>query len=227
MTARAHLRRAGHRRGMTLIEILISITIMGLMMLVAWTTIKSSSEARVTFEALEDRNHEVRLGLARMVFDLESAYLSANEDDKLDDRRTMFIGKEAEVRFSNFGHMSLWANANESDQTVVVYYLDDDREDSLRDSLYRKELRRQSNEDWENEPGELDVLIRGLDKLELEYWDWKDESWQSDWDSTKTDAEQNRVPTRVRVKVTYKNPRGDEVVVTTQARLLLEDRIKY
>lgn len=227
MIARAHHRRAGHRRGMTLIEILISITIMGLMMLVAWTTIKSSSEARVTFEALEDRNHEIRLGLARLVFDLESAYLSANEDDKLDDRRTMFIGKEAEVRFSNFGHMSLWANANESDQTVVVYYLDDDREDSLRDSLYRKELRRQSNEDWENEPGELDVLIRGLDKLELEYWDWKDETWQSDWDSTKTDAEQNRVPTRVRIKVTYKNPRGDEVVVTTQARLLLEDRIKY
>ncbi len=220
--------KRSHRRGMTLIEILIAMAIMGLMMMLAWSTIKSASDARVTFEAFEDRNHELRLGMARMVHDLESAYLSRNENTNLDDKRTQFIGKEDELRFSSFGHMTLWADANESDQTVVVYYLDDAREkNSNHDSLYRKELRRPSNEDWEEEPGELDVLIRDVEKLELEFWDWQDKKWQRDWDSTKADGENGRLPTRVRIKITYKDPRGDELTVTTQARLLLEEQLLY
>jgi general secretion pathway protein J len=216
------------RRGMTLIEILIAMSIMGIMMMIAWSTIKSASQARVSFEDMEERNHEIRTGLSRMVFDLEQAYLSKNEPANLDNKRAQFVGKSDEVRFSTFGHLSLWADANESDQTVVVYYLDDDREDGTKDSLYRKELRRQSHENtWEREPGDLDILIRDVEKLELEYWDWKEKDWQSDWDSTKGDAEKDKQPTRVRIKLTYKNSRGDELTVTTQARLLLEESFKY
>jgi general secretion pathway protein J len=215
------------RRGMTLIEIMIAMAIMGLMMVIAWTTIKSASDARQSFEAMEDRNSEVRSGLARLTFDLESAYLSKNEDKNLDNKRTGFIGKEDTMRFSSFGHVTLWADGNESDQTLVVYYLDDDREHPQHDSLYRKELRRLSNENWEREPGDLDVLIRDIDKLEFEYWDWKDKKWIRDWDSNRPDGVGGRLPTRVRIKLTYKNPRGDDVTVTTQARLLLEEQLQF
>ncbi|MBK9030097.1 MAG: prepilin-type N-terminal cleavage/methylation domain-containing protein [Myxococcales bacterium] len=214
-------------RGMTLIEIMIAIAILGLMMVIAWTTIKSASDARTTYTALEERNHEIRLGLARLVNDLESAYLSKNEDKNLDNKRTIFVGKDDEVRFSSFGHLTLWSDGNESDQTMIAYYLDDDRADPSVDSLYRKELRRPSNENWERQPGELDILIRGVEKLELEYWNWQDKKWQSDWDSSKADGVAGRLPTRVRIKLTYKNSRGDEVSITTQARPLLEEQLQY
>jgi len=220
-------RIARHRRGMTLIEILIAMAIMGLMMMIAWTTIKSASDARVTFEALEDRNQELRLGMSRITYDLESSFLSSNQDANLDNKRTQFVGTSDAMRFTTFGHMTLWADSNESDQTLVAYYLDDDRDNGSVDSLYRRELRRPSTEDWEREPGELDVLVRGVEKLELEYWDWKDKKWRSSWDSTKADGEKDRLPTRVRVTITYKNPRGDELKVSTQARLLLEERVGY
>lgn len=215
------------RRGMTLIEILIAMAIMGLMMMIAWGTIKSASEARVTFEAFEDRNHELRLGMARMVHDLESSYLSRNENTNLDDKRTQFVGKDAELRFSSFGHLTLWADANESDQTVVVLSVDTDRRDKGARSLFRRELRRPSNERVESEPAEVDVLLRGVESFELEYWDWKDKDWQSSWDSTKQDSEKDRLPTRVRITLEYKNPRGDDLKLSTQARLLLQDPLLY
>lgn len=212
------------QRGLTLIEIMISLAIIGLMMTVAWSTITSASNARMNYVALEERNHEIRVALARLVYDLEGAYLSASEDATFDNRRTMFIGKSEELRFSTFGHVSLWSDANESEQTVVAYYLDSERGTAGKEALYRKELRRQSNERWENEPGELDVLLRDIEKLELEYWDWTDKTWQESWDTTKQDGEKDRLPTRVRITVTYKNGRGDELELSTQARLLLQER---
>ncbi len=218
-------RRRPATRGMTLIEIMIAMAILGLMMTLAWTTLKSASDARTTYTAIEERNHEIRLGLARLVTDLESAYLSDYEDKSLDNKRTIFVGKEDEVRFSAFGHMTLWSDTNESDQTMIAYFLDDDREDPRADSLFRKELRRPSNENWERQPGELDVLMHAIEKLEFEYWDWKDKKWRRDWDSSKADGVAGRIPTRIRIKVTYKNARGDEQTMTTQARPLLEERL--
>jgi general secretion pathway protein J len=217
-------RRRG-MQGMTLIEIMISLAIIGFMMAMAWSTISNASRARVTFVALEERNHEVRVALARMVHDLESAYLSSNEDQAFDNRRTLMVGKSEELRFSCFGHSTLWADANESDQTIIAYYLDSDREAPGQEALYRKELRRPSNEPWEGEPGEHDILLRGIEKLSIQYWDWQDKKWQDTWDSTKQDAEHKRLPTRVRIEVTYKNPRGEELKISTQARILLQEQL--
>jgi general secretion pathway protein J len=219
------MRRQRGQDGLTLVEIMIAMAIMALMMMLAWSTIKNASDARISFEALEERNHEVRVAMARMVHDLEAAHLSTNEDINLDNRRTMFIGKSEELRFSTFAHVSLWADANESDQSIVAYYLDDDRQDPSVDNLYRKELRRPSTEPWDREPAELDVLLSHVDKVELEYWNWKDKKWQDSWDSTKADGERNRLPTRVRITFHYKSPRGDELKLSTQARLLLQEAL--
>jgi len=211
--------------GMTLIEIMISLAIIGFMMAMAWSTITNASNARVTFVGLEERNHEVRIAMARMVQDLQGAYLSSNEDQNFDNRRTLFVGKSEELRFSSFGHSTLWADANESDQTLIVYYLDSDRSTPGKEALYRRELRRTSNEPWEGEPAELDILLRSVEKLSIQYWDWKDKKWQESWDSTKQDGEAKRLPTRVRIEVTYKNPRGEELKIATQARLLLQEEL--
>ena len=216
---------ARRQHGLTLIEIMISLAILGTMMGIAWATIRSSSEARSNFTQLEERNHEVRVALARMVHDLESSYLSKNEDQTFDNRRTMFLGKSEEIRFSNYGHLTLWADANESDQTVVVYYLDDQRgpKNAGKKALYRKELRRQSNEPWEGEPGELDVLLTDVKELEFQYWEWKDKKWKETWDTTKQDGEKDRLPTRVKITIEYENARGDELKLSTQARLLTQE----
>ena len=227
MTAHHHVRRrrAG-QHGMTLIEILIAIAVMGLMMMMAWSTINSAGNVRTDFEAIEERNNEVRVAMTRVVHDLESAYLSVNENTSLDNRRTMMKGKEDEVTFSTFSHQPMWADANESDQTVVVFTVDTDRRDKGARSLFRRELRRPSNERVESEPAEVDVLLRGVESFELEYWDWKDKDWQPSWDTSKADTEKDRLPTRIRITIEYKNPRGDKLKLSPQARLLMQEALQ-
>jgi general secretion pathway protein J len=224
------MRRAG-QRGMTLIEIMISIAIMALMMLMAWTTTSHTSKASGAYGGIQQRNHEIRVALDRAVADLEVAYLSQNEDPNATERRTMFVARSGgtvpELRFSSLAHVPLWADAHESEQTLIAYYAMSDHDDGSKTDWIRRESRRLSNKPWKQEPGDVDVLIHDVDKVEFAYWNWQNQEWQDHWDSTTSDGERMRLPTRVKIKVTYKNPRGEDVTITTQARLLLQEPLTF
>lgn len=216
--------------GMTLIEVLIALAMVSFMLIMAWSTTASVADAQRFFEALQERNHEIRVAMNRMAKDLSSAYISGNEDKSLDNRRTLLVSKSTspvdELRFSSLGHMSLWANANESEQTLISYHAVRDREDSGKINLVRRESRRLSNEPWESEPAEVDLLLRDVERVAFEYFDPRDNEWQDSWDSTGADAENARLPERVRITVTVKN--GDrEVKYTTQARIMMQEELIF
>jgi len=217
--------------GMTLIEIMIAIAILSLMMLLAWTTTSNTFDAKRRYEALEDRNREIRNGLGRVVVDLESAYLSQNEDMNATDRRTMFIGKSGghvpEIRFSSLSHRPLWADAHESDQTLIAYYAMTDKEDPSKTNWIRRESRRLSNKPWKQEPADVDVLIHDVEDVKFQYWSWEDQEWRDQWDSTAAEGQRNRLPTRVRITLTYKNVKGDDVKITTEANLLMQEPLIF
>src|ERR1700691_2333517 len=105
-------RRSG-RAGLTLLEVMIASAVMVVMMALAWQTISNTSDSRRTFEAFEDRNHELRMAMQRVVDDFECAYISRNEDITQDHPRTMMIskptGKVPATRFSTICHRVLWA----------------------------------------------------------------------------------------------------------------------
>src|ERR1041384_4533019 len=159
--------RSGHRdvqmmarrrpqAGMTLLEVMISVAILAAMMMLAWTTIANTSESKKTFEKYEERNHELRMALGRIVRDFEAAYLSHNEDTNAVNPRTMFVAKSSfkfpDIRFSTLGHRVFWADANESEQTVISYVTHDDPEHAGVVDWVRREQRRVSNELPSNEP---------------------------------------------------------------------------
>ena len=126
-------RRAPVQVGFTLIEVLIALSILAFMMMIAWSTTSNSAQAKKHFEAIEERNHEIRIAQGRMVQDISSAYLSANEDQNKQEKRTLFVGKAhgsvGELRFSSLGHKTLWAEANESERD---FHRCDTRHDLLR-----------------------------------------------------------------------------------------------
>jgi general secretion pathway protein J len=219
------------QRGMTLVEIMIAIGILALMMGMAWRSISVSSRAKNEFEATQERTHEIRVALDRVVVDLEAAYLSKNEDESASHRRTLFkarkTGKAPEVRFSSLAHRVLWGDANESEQTVISYYSDNDPVDGKLTSWFRKEQRRPSTEPPDDEPADVDILIRDIEQVEMQFWDWRDEKWQDDWDTTTADGERGRLPTRVRLVVKVNHPEGGEIVVTSQARILMQEPLNF
>lgn len=214
---------------MTLIEVLIAMAILAFMMAIAWVTTTSSATAKKRFENVQERNHEIRVAMATLARDISSAYLSGNERTTIDNPRTLFVGKSQspvdELRFSSLGHRVLWADANESEQTMIAYSAIPDRDDPSKTNLVRTELRRMTYEDWENEPADVDILLRDIERVEFEYWNWRDNEWQEHWDTGNADAEKDRLPERVRITVTMKNERGDDIKRTTQARIAMVEKL--
>jgi general secretion pathway protein J len=219
------------QRGLTLLEVMIALAIMGLMMALTWSTISNTSRAKRSSEIIEQRNHEIRVALGQVVNDFESAFLSQNEDLNATHRRTLFIGKGGgkvpEMRFSTLNHRVLAADANESEQTAISYEAMTDRTDASKTNWIRREQRRLSNENPDEEPADYDVLVRDIEQVNLAFWDWKNLEWKDRWDTTAADGERGRLPVRVRITLKVKTPRGDDVTYTTQASILMQEAVWY
>src|SRR5690606_17035922 len=68
--------RRNVQAGLTLIEVMIASAVMVMMMTLAWRTISNTSDARRSAGTYQERHHELRMALGRMVADFEHAYLS-------------------------------------------------------------------------------------------------------------------------------------------------------
>lgn len=223
--------RRDTQAGLTLIEVMIASAVLVVMMALAWRTIANTGDARRSTGVYQERNHELRMALGRIVNDFESAYLSRNEDTNASHPRTMMISKPGsrtpDIRFSTLGHRVLWADANESEQTVVEYLAINSRETPGQTDLIRSEKRRLSNLPPEEVPAEYDLLVRNIDKLEIEFWNWKNLDWQDTWDTTQSDGQRGMLPSRVRITITVKGIDNANVKLSTQARILMQEPLNY
>ncbi|HLL22149.1 MAG TPA: type II secretion system protein GspJ [Kofleriaceae bacterium] len=217
--------------GLTLIEVMIASAILVVMMGLAWRTISNTSDSRRRFEKYEQRNHEMRMAMNRMVADFEHAYLSKNEDQAATYPRTMFIakssGKLPEIRFSTLAHRVLWADANESEQTVISYIARDHPENAGQVDWIRREQRRPSNEPFEDLPAEYDVIVSDIAEAKIELWNWKTLEWQDTWDTTQSDGQKGMLPSRVRITIVTKDAQGNEYKVSSQARILMQEPLNF
>ena len=217
--------------GLTLIEVMIASAVLVIMMTLTWRTIASTSDSKKRFEAYEQRNHELRMAMMRIVSDFEHAYLSRNEDQNATYPRTMFIaksgGKLPEIRFSTLGHRVLWADANESEQTVISYLSRNHPDKAGQVDWIRREQRRPSNEPFEDLPAEYDVIVSDIDSVKLEYWNWKNLEWQDTWDTTQSDGQKGMLPSRVKITIVTKDAKGNEYKVTSQARILMQEPLNF
>lgn len=219
------------QRGLTLLEVMIASAVMVVMMTLAWQTISNTSNRRRTFEAYEQRNHELRMGLDQCVRDFEAAYLSRNEDTTASHPRTLFVAAQKTpvptIRFSTLGHRPLWADANESDQTIVQYLAHANPDHAGQVDWIRREQRRPSNLPPEEEPSDYDVLVHDIVSVKLEFWNWRNLAWQETWDTTQSDGQRGWLPSRVRITVVVKGNDGKDVPLSTQARIGMQEQLNF
>ena len=220
-----------NRNGLTLLEVMIASAVMVIMMALAWQTIANTSDRRRTFQAYEERNHEIRMALDRCVRDFEAAYLSRNEDTTANHPRTLFVAaaKSAvpSIRFSTLGHRSLWADANESDQTIIQYLAHASPGHAGQVDWIRREQRRPSNLPPEEQPSDYDVLVHDIVTVKFEFWNWKNLDWQETWDTTQSDGQRGWLPSRVKITLTVKGIDGNDVALSTQARITMQEPLNF
>lgn len=217
--------------GLSLLEVMIASAVLVIMMSLAWRTIANTSDSRKRFERYEERNHELRMAMNRIVADFEHAYLSRNEDQAASYPRTMLIAKSSskfpEIRFSTLGHRVLWADANESEQTVISYVEHRNPENPSQTDWIRREQRRPSNDPPDDLPAEYDVIVHDIESAKLEFWNWKNLEWQDTWDTTQADGQKGMLPSRVRITIVTKNEKGEDYKVTSQARILMQEPLNF
>lgn len=217
------------QRGLTLLEVMISMAIMVGLFVIVYATFNSTRKTFAKVTKIQDRWHVVRNGMSRMTQDLNMAYVSLGENLNEVNRRTYFRYTKGdygdELRFSSFAHRRLYKDANESDQCIIQYFLAPDPDDHSVTSLFRRETRRLAYEEPEKIPGEAYVLIDNVLDVRYEFFDKTQDKWEESWDTTAVDGQPNRLPNRIRVYLTIRSEIGNEVVLVTQVSPALTDGI--
>lgn len=224
--------RSRSQSGMTLLEVLIAIAILGLMMSMVWRTISRTIETTEEFSLQQQRNQELRLAMAVITRDLAGAFLSSSQkigNTQQRNQRTIFVGTTERpvdnLRFSTFSHDVMWGDVDETDQTMVFYTSAKDQGQRNKTNLVRTTLVRLSEENWETEPSRSEVLVRDIEEVTFRYWSWKDKEWKDRWNSH-DDSDRNRLPTKVQVTISVPGPDGgDPIEFSTQAFLPLQERL--
>lgn len=226
--------RRAAQRGLTLIEILVSVAMMAMMTASVYASFSTTRQSMRNAEKGQQKYAVLRNCLARMGTEISLAYLSHNRPAGDERHYTLFEGRDAfysdSLTFSAFAHVRMRKDANESDQSVIQYFLYKDPNDASRTHLFRREARRPMGD----LPEKLEeffpayVFCEDIKSFDVKYWDNKRIEWRDEWRTIKQDMQPNRLPERVKITLGVWDPDiGKEVKYVTQTLLPMQERIDF
>ncbi|MCD6498127.1 MAG: prepilin-type N-terminal cleavage/methylation domain-containing protein [Deltaproteobacteria bacterium] len=215
--------------GFSLLEVLISVSILGMMSAILYGAFKETLDTQVKVSRSQDRWHVLRIGMARMCRELSMAFVSMDENMAAVNRRTYFVSKRSldgdSLRFTAFAHRRIVADAHESDESAIFYYLAPDPDEPRKTDLMRRETRRLGDVPFEDLTGESYIMIPDVEGVHFEFYDPVKDDWTEEWDTTSLDGQPNRLPPRVRIYLTVQDESGKDLTLVTEARIELTDAL--
>ena len=213
-----------NRRGFTLIEVVIAISMTAFIGIVIGVTFQTTIANKEIIESQSERYRMLRTAMSRMVREIGAAYVSDRYDPKryrdAFDRPTNFIGAKDKLTFSTLSHQRLYADAKESDQMIVEYGVKSSPDPKAKG---RNDLVRRQNvilEERMERGGTEDSLFEGARKIEFQYWNTERKQWEDEWDTRRSDRK-SILPTRVKITLTAVDENNKEIKYTTQTRIML------
>lgn len=197
------MRSRARTLGMSLIEVMISVTILAIISTLIYSGFVQTTRNKTRVEGQTDRALEVTSALERMARELQSAFVSAqvNQSPSLQVVRTAFVGTDRGSRdrldFTSFSHQRLYRDAKESDQNELSYFVARDPDRSDRRVLVRREQARIDDDPLKG--GTLQVVLHDIETLELEYLDPITTEWVRTWDTVQATGQPNRLPAQVKI----------------------------
>jgi general secretion pathway protein J len=208
--------------GITLVEAMIALTIMGIVASMVWSAFSQTSRSKARVEEDLDRMHVIQMALERMARELSMAYVSAHRPTSpaLLTVHTAFIGHDHggrdRVDFTSFSHQRLYRDAHESDQNELSYFIARDPENSREQVLARREQNR--IDDDPTRGGHVEVMVSNVESLDLEYLDPTTKEWVRSWDTTQGTGQVNRLPSQVRITLRVPHHRDPSRTLTYGTR---------
>jgi len=227
-------RRTARQRGLSLVEILVAVAMMTMMTASVYASFSTTAQSMRNAEKSQQKYAVLRNCLARMGAEISMAYLSHNRPAGDEKHYTLFEGRDQfysdSLTFSAFAHIRMRKDANESDQSVIQYFLFKDPNDANRTHLYKREARRlmgdlpEKLEEW----FPAYVFCEDIKSFDVKYWDNKRIEWRDEWRTIKQDMQPNRLPERVKITMGVWDPDiGKEVKYVTQTLIPMQERIDF
>lgn len=198
--------------GFTLIEVLVAVTLLMGVSAALVRVMMLSFETKEIVTTVNDRYHEGRQVMVRILRELRMSILFAEVPETKREEEpaqlTRFVGEEDEIYFASTAHLRIHSESRESDQSEFAYFLrNGDRKSGFNGkTLYRRESKRL--DDKPDRGGTVWPVIEGVKEFKLEYWDDTkeigDNAWQRSWDSEDNDL----LPKRVRVTLVIEQKNG-------------------
>ncbi len=217
--------------GMTLIESLVALAIVSMMLVSVWSSFGSTVIAMESTEKIQDRYNTLRNAMDRMATEVSMSFLSFNRPVGETRQYTFFEGRhEGEsdsLTFSNFAHLRVRKDSDESDQSIIQYVIEADPEDGKRKHLYRRETKRLTGDLPEQvyRFAPAYVLCEDVESLEFRYWDATRNEWLEEWRTTALDAQPDRLPLRVEIKLGFYDEADELVYFVSQVALPMQEKI--
>jgi general secretion pathway protein J len=197
---------------MTLLEVLVSLGVMAMISLLIYGAFDSMSRGRRGEALRADRARQGRDAIDRIAHELQTAFLSLHQPmmPALITRTTGFIAQNSSqydrLDFTGFAHRRVSADAKESDQAEVGFFVVKDPDVDDKMDLVRRE---QAPIDFDfKRGGVVNVLAEDVEKFDLRYLDPLTGQWVDTWDSTQMMAQLNRLPLEVRIELELKPVRN-------------------
>ena len=218
------------KRGFTLLEIIVAVAITAAIGATIAAAFTSGFRAKELIESEAEQYRGLRSSLDRMAREVAAAFVSDRYDQRRyrdqNDRPTNFIGSRDRLLFTSLAHQRLYADAKESDQMVVEYFV---RSSTKKGAHGQQDLIRRENpnvygEDKMERGGVEDVLLENVKRVEFSYWDSDQKDWVNDWDTRRIEKK-SILPTRVRIVLVRSDESGHEQRYTTETRVMLNTEI--
>ncbi len=206
---------------------MVAIAIVAMVTTTVAASFRQTIRTKNTVEAQAGRYRTVRIALDRIAREIGQSYLSQHEDSTQPERRTQFTAKKRsdidEVKFSFFGHQRLYQDANEADTSLVAYFGGRDPYDSRKTNLLRREGRRLQAIKLEDQNNEVAIVCDDVVRFKLDYYDSREKIWRGEWNTTAADGQPDRLPSKIRITLTVRDERGEEVPFQTQVRVAMQE----
>ena len=196
------LRRAGARRGFTLVEILVAIAILAVVLSTIYVSYISTMRIVRSLEYGDEIYYMARITLERMVLDLQSSCKDKDSYEFLtvQDPTGKFPLKG--VSFLSRAHLDFSGPGDSMAVAQISYELEGDP-DSGGFSIIRRDVLRQGEG---SSGGEGYILCRRLQFVNLRFYDASGREYPL-WDSrTGSEAQRNKVPSSILIELNFINP---------------------
>jgi general secretion pathway protein J len=225
------MKRRAEQRGLTLVEVLVSVAILAMIATLIYGTFDALSRAKKGEAKRGDRTRQARAALDRIAREMQSAFLSLHTPPPaLQTRATAFIAKSGtpsdRVDFTAFAHIRTQRDAKESDQAEIGYFALPDPDKDGKLDLVRRE---QSPPDMDvQRGGTVAVLCDDIESFDVRFFDPTTGQWVESWDSTQITGQPNRIPYEVKVTIVLKNmPAGAPTTYVTKFQLPIQQPLQF